>query len=239
MFITDHVAQYGVEKGAAEFLKERRVTPEFFATISNAPEDCPWYPHKGLSPDEVVQAVFEPIADQMPQTVSLLSQNCMDVLCMKMDGIWYLLYVVKMWGTDYYLWIGGQPEESPALSREAVEAGWSLPESLQEFYQVHHGFGESDLIYAKQFDDRLWNTTSIKPAHRLELLTRKAEGEEGTSYLPGDVLLFFHDGGGDYYGILKNSHKTAYFNHEENYIEDSLAGDFFRHMDEFFSEMFL
>jgi hypothetical protein len=239
MFVTDQVKAHGYENGIREFFIERKLNYQQLMLLSKASEDCPWYPHRSLPPDKVIRAVFAPLQDQMAEMINLLAENCMEVLCLQADGIWYLLYVIQMWESDYYLWIGREPAENPPLSPEAAQAGWGLPEALQAFYQVHHGFGESDLTYANQVDQRLWHAGSIRPAHRLEPLTWQTEGDSDTPYQPGEILFFFHDGGEDYYGILKNSGLTAYYNSNENYIEDSLAGDFTALLNEYFSEMFL
>ncbi|HKJ26974.1 MAG TPA: hypothetical protein VJ965_05025 [Anaerolineales bacterium] len=239
MFITDQVEAYGLEKGVAEFFKERKIKYETLSALSNAPEDCPWTMHRELSPDDVVRAVFEPLEDHLPEMLTLLSEHCLAVLCLKVDGVWYLLYVVKMWGSDYYLWIGGQPADSPSLKQDAAAAGWNMPASLLEFYQVHHGFGESDLNYNLVFDKRLWNANCIRPSHRLELLSRQTEGEDGAKYQPGDMLFFLHDGGEDYFGMLRSGTEAAYYNQSERIVEDSLADEMFTLIDEYFSEMFL
>jgi len=239
MFITDQVNAHGFENGVREFFKERKISYQQLLLLSKAGEDCPWHAHRSLPPDEVVRAVFAPLQDQMSEMIDLLSENCLEVLCLQTNDIWYLLYVIQMWGSDHYLWIGREPAENPPLSPEAIRAGWHLPDALQEFYQVHHGFGESDLVYANEFDKRLWNAACIRPAHRLEPLSWQTEGESDNAYNPGDILFFFHDGGGDYFGILRTNGLTAYYNSNEKYMEDSLAGDLPAMMNDYFSEMFL
>ena len=153
-------------------------------------------------------------------------------------GNWYLFYLVYMWGSDYYLWIGGAPAENPAPKIEIEESGWVLPPDLLNFYQVHHGFGESDTFYAPNFDDRLWSESCIKPAHRLELLDKPAAGGNGEVHQPGETLLFLHDGGGDHYGFMKQTGKVVYYNQAENLLARSPAGDFYQTVDEYFSVMF-
>ena len=239
MFITDHVKAHGVDKGVIEFLKERKIKYEILAPLSDAPESCPWYAYKDKASNDAVAAIFAPLADQLPETVTLLTENCMSILCLYENEIWYLLYVVKMWGSDYYLWIGRQPADSPHLNPEAIDAGWQVPEALREFYLVHDGFGESDLVYGEILDLRFWHANCIRPAARLEPSAWKIEGEEGATYQPGDLLFFFHDGAEDYFGMLRSGEKAAYYNQDEGYIEDSLADSLFTLIDEYFSEMFL
>lgn len=238
MFITDQVKAYGLENGVIEFLQDRKIKYDTLVALSDAPEDCPWHAYGDLSADEVVEAVFAPLADRMPETIAQLAGHCVAVLCMRVEGVWYLLYVIKMWGSDYYLWIGRQPAEDPPLNPDAQGKGWQLPDALQEFYRVHHGFGESDLIYNEVFDQRLWRANCIRPAHRLELLSWQVEGEGDTSYQPGDLLFFFYDGGEDYFGMLRSGTQAVYYDRTEGFVEDSLAGDLFELMDEYFSDMF-
>ena len=239
MFITDQVNSFGLEKGVREFLKERKIKHEQLYAFSDVPENCPWYEHKDKAPSQAVKDIFEPVEDMLPETVSLLAKHCKAILCMYENETWYLLYVVKMWGSDYYLWVGRQPADSPHLNPEALDAGWQIPEALREFYMVHEGFGESDLVYGEITDQRMWHANCIRPASRLEPSAWEIEGEDGANYHPGQLLFFFHDGSEDYFGFLPDKENAAYYNQAEGYIEDSLAGDMFGLIDEYFSEMFL
>lgn len=239
MFITDQVVSYGLEKGVSEFLKERKIKYEQLYSLSDLPESCPWYAHKDKTPGQAVKAIFEPLAEDLPETTALLTKHCETILCMYENEIWYLLYVVKMWDSDYYLWVGRQPADRPHLNPEALDAGWQIPTELREIYMVHNGFGESDLVFGEITDQRLWHANCIRPSSRLEPSAKEIEGEDDNIFQPGEILFFFHDGGEDYFGLLPLGEKAATYNQDEGYIEDSLAGSLFDLVDEYFSEMFL
>lgn len=242
MYITNYIEEYGVLEGLAKFFTRKRMSYEVLTLLADAPEDCPWFALRELKPEWVVEEVFAPLADRFPGTVEQLREYCQAVACLRAEGVWYLLYLMHFY-EEYICWIGREPAESPALPDAVRAAGWELPEPLAEFYRVHHGFGESDIVSGAGFDAHLWNALCIRPAHRLELLDRETEGEEEVEYGPGKILFFFHDGGGDYEGFLPRIEGeewlVAYYNHEEDYVEDSLAGDFCAAMDEWFEEQFV
>jgi len=244
MYITKYVEQYGVKEGIAQKLKEKRLEFEYLDELSQSSPDCPWHFYHDMPVAEVVGNIFAPIAEKFSGTLQQLKENCKYLLCLRGDGAWYLLYVVWMYESDYVLWIGREPSKRVEVSETVRQAGWELPAPLEEFYRVHNGFGETDIVGGGEcFDDHLWNAGSIRPGHRLELLEWKTRGEEQENYQPGEVLFCYHDGGGNYEGFLQPREEgewlTVYYNHEEDYVEDSLAGDFFATMDEVFEETFM
>lgn len=238
MNLSDEIEAHGQLKGIAQFFEDRKMTPELLVDLADAPAACPWYAVRELPSETAIEQVFAPIEGKMPGTVRLLKEYCHALFAAFADGKWYLLYLVYMWGSDYYLWVGGAPAEGPVLSPDIQQAGWTLPPALRSFYRVHHGFGESDTVYAPKFDDRLWTESCVKPAHRLALLEQSPRGEGGDTYQPGEALFFLHDGGGDHYGFLKQTGAVAYYTRDENLMEHASSGDFFQTMDEYFSDLF-
>ena len=242
MYITSYVKEHGIQEGLAKFFAQKRMPYEVLTLLPDAPADCPWHALRDMTLAEAIAGVFAPLADQFSGTVAQLQEHSRALACVRAAGVWYLLYVVRPYADDI-LWIGREPADSPPLPEAAQTAGWTLPEPLANFYRIHNGFGVSDVSGGAGFDARLWNAVCIRPAHRLELLAWETEGEDGVAYEPSDMLFFFHDGGGDYEGFLPKEAsddpwEVAYYNHEEDYVEDSLAGDFFETMDEWFEEQF-
>ncbi len=241
MYVTKHVENYGSVRGVARALEEKNFEYDFLDQLANVPPDCPWYAHKNLDIEPAIDAIFGPVADELPDLMMEMKESCEDILCARSDGLWYVIYVLYMWQEDYVLWVGGQPEDAPTLNDEAREAGWEVPEPMLRLYSVHNGFGEMDIVNRRgSFEEKLWNATCVVPDYRLEIMEWETEGEEGVEYGPGDVLFFYHDGGGDYEGFLKDKGDlVAYYSHEEDFIEDSLAGEFFETVNEVLAEHFM
>ena len=45
----------------------------------NWPKECPWASLNGKSTENIVENVFAPLAEQLPQTMINLKRNCEDV----------------------------------------------------------------------------------------------------------------------------------------------------------------
>lgn len=157
---------------------------------------CPWELPAGIKPVAVVEQVFGPLAEKLPDTFNLLREECRHVFVLRQRGVWRLLYVLPRTqhnGLEYWQFVGGGPPlAKPQLPLAVRDTGWRLPRPLRELYAVHDGFGHG--LYDNPFG---WSQV-LEPCSRLHLLSDYVDTlENGAKYDSRDLLEFFTDGAGN------------------------------------------
>lgn len=163
--------------------------------VSQLPSSCPWQFDPTLEIDQIIELIFQPIKSNLPQTVQTIRERCQSIFALLYQDKWYLLYVVKIVLRDdsfsFKILGGGQPTTSPQLRKEVIELGWTVPNELRLFYQVHNGLGDFSLPW----QIAVWDT--VLPDWQLRVLGEHSDKEAVTEYDPNDLLEFFPDGGGN------------------------------------------
>ncbi|MCA9609592.1 MAG: hypothetical protein KC619_28535 [Myxococcales bacterium] len=122
--------------------------------LDAVPPDCPWQ-IASRDPATVIDAVFAPLASDLPTFVRALEEACTRVTaCRTTSGEWRLCYHLERRRPEAMcvrfpggsnasvVYMGGPPAPNAELGDAARAAGWSaVPPQLLALAAVHDGFG--------------------------------------------------------------------------------------------------
>lgn len=124
---------------------------EYF-DLDRLPADCPF--PGGLGVQATIDAIWAPVAKKIPNFVAALEEHTKQLIVYRRSGGdadnankrgWFIGYFLDRGpksdsGRYGDIW-GREPFANPRLSKKARRAGWTLPKSLREFYNIHNGMG--------------------------------------------------------------------------------------------------
>ena len=114
--------------------------------LSEIPPSCPWQFEPNIEIGQIIDIVFRPIKTNLSKTVQMLKERCQSVFALLYQDEWYLLYVLQITSgnnnSSVKILGGGKAATTPQLSVEVSKLGWTVPNELKLFYQVHNGLGD-------------------------------------------------------------------------------------------------
>ncbi len=135
----------------------------------NFPPDCPWHAYKLLTATEAIEAIFDPVCNYLPKTISVLKNQCIRLCAVKYENTgWSLLYFLvfpdqlhKLYPLSIFA--GGAPELNPEPNEDCKKYQWLIPDDLKLMYSVHDGFGEvGDINSCFYFSGDDWSDDNLQ-----------------------------------------------------------------------------
>ncbi|MGB7345714.1 MAG: hypothetical protein WBD20_15975 [Pirellulaceae bacterium] len=197
--------------------------------LGDLPDDCPWAHLNALDVVSSIQAVFAPVAMELPNLMESLCGRCEHLYAEEKDAKWTLHYFLSMMlydGRRYYqIYSGGSPNPNPQPNPCLAKYDWPIPSDLARLYAIHDGFGPI-----------LDSQTITVMAEMMDKIC-KDQGTYPEGYQYQDLLEFHPDGAGNAQCFYRHDdgYQTVDWDHE--IWEISGPQDFFPYIDERLSEL--
>lgn len=192
-----------------------------WTSLHEAAATCPWRQPSPLPPDQLIEAIWAPVASPLKATVQLLKRQCVGVFTAELGGRWWLFYLVirptdaeRRLSLDVFA--GGAPATGRDFSEAASTLRWTLPPRVEPLYAIHDGFGEAFVDKEVRFN----TGSAVLPVREMEPITAYgfARTMEGEPILIDECLLsFFITDVGDrhcFYRFGDHRAKTCFWDHE-------------------------